>query len=504
MSTSTEVSLGPDQLKKRVERARAAQRDWAKTPLTERLRLLKRLQKRLSDESEAFVKIISHETGKSDLESLSQEIIPVLDALVFLIKKSESILGLEKVDLVTKQFYFKGKLNEIHHDPVGVVGIMGTWNYPFVIGMTQVLFALIAGNGVIFKGAPESERVTDMMRDLLFQSGFSPILFYCFASGPKGGEALCQAGCDKYILTGSRTTGRAVMRELSTGLKPALMELSGCDAYIILSNADWRLAVKTLVWAVFQYSGQTCVAPRRIFITRADRDDFYAALKAEWKACKDFLAEKGMLRTADRASHEKSKILRLKEAGARLEMGEKFKDMDSAFFPPQIYSGASPSMLKDLDFMAPVCFVMECDNEDQILQQVNEHSLGLAASLWTPDAQKARDWAREIQAGQVWVNDSLFSVALPEIPFGGLKDSGFGRTRGREGLLEMTHTKFVSFDQRKKRFESHLPPYRAHSFGVLMGIQKMLYGLGWKSKTIGVLRLLSAFGGRATRNGKPS
>jgi len=126
------------------------------------------------------------------------------------------------------------------------------WNYPFFLCLTQFLFALIAGNAVILKGAEGSERIMDVITELLVEAGFNKDLFFIFAAGSGAGEALTRLGCDKYILTGSRKTGQAVMRLLSNQWRPSVMELSGNDPYVILSDADWDLAIRHLIWASFR------------------------------------------------------------------------------------------------------------------------------------------------------------------------------------------------------------------------------------------------------------
>ena len=260
-----------------------AQEAWRALSIEERVKPLKAMRLKLSRNSDEYVRAISLENGKTELESLSQEVIPILDTLEFLEKNASEILRPKALKLRTKQFYFKGKEHELIYEPYGVIGILGTWNYPFYLCLSQVLFAIVAGNAVILKGAEYSERITDVIQELLIASGFPEELFYCFSAGSAGGEALSRLGCDKYILTGSRRTGQAVLKILNDKLTPSVMELSGSDPYIILSDADWDLAARTLLWASFQYSGQTCVAPRRVFILEEDKPRFLEAFRSAWE-----------------------------------------------------------------------------------------------------------------------------------------------------------------------------------------------------------------------------
>jgi len=448
----------------------------------------------LSGDSERCVRVLAQENGKTELEALSQEIIPLLDTLEYLEKNAADVLSDRPVKLGTRQFYFRGKRNAYIHVPYGVIGILGTWNYPLFLCMTQVLFALTAGNAVVLKGSEFSERVTDLIEELLKASGFPEDLFYCFSAGSGAGEAVCRAGCDKYVLTGSRRTGKAVMRLLSDNLKPAVIELSGCDPYVILSDADWDLAARTLLWAAYQYSGQTCVAPRRVLILKRDKEFFLSAFGRAWGRCGDYLSRQGMLRSAMSAAQEKAKLEELIGRGAAHEFGSPPTDKESAYCPPQVLSGLGPGDVRGLDLMSPVVVLIECEDERRLLEAAGASDFALGASLWTRDRRKAGQWARQIRAGQLWVNDSIFSVALGEVSFGGFKDSGFGKTRGPEGLLEMVEKKFVSFGWRSRRSLRHLPPYPAYSYAALDEIQRMIYLPSWKGKARAFFRLCALFG----------
>lgn len=478
-----------ESLKKHLTKAQIVQKGWRESSWSERRRCLKRMRELITRDSDRIAKTISLENGKTELESLSQEIIPVLDTLLFLESESQGILSPTRVKLKTRQFYFKGKDNRMIYVPYGTIGVLGTWNYPFVLCLTQVLFAVVAGNACILKGAPESPRVTELIQELFVSSGFPLGLVYCFPSGRQGGEALCDLGLDKYILTGSRETGKKVLSALAGKLKPAVVELSGSDPYVILSDADWETALHTLLWASFQYSGQTCVAPRRIILKSEDRDHFLRVLEGQWKKNSDYIQSAGMLRTCERAVSEKTKIDLLKSKGARLEMGQEKWDPGSAFFPVQVYSGLSAEDLEEVDFMAPVFFMVECDTEEDMCDAANRSAFALGASLWTKNREKAEQFARNIRSGQLWVNDSIFSVALGEVPFGGFKDSGFGKTRGPEGLREMTESRFVSFDWRKRRLPVHLPPYRPDGYAFLTQIQRILFETKLSEKFKAILRI---------------
>jgi succinate-semialdehyde dehydrogenase/glutarate-semialdehyde dehydrogenase len=491
----TTLVSGTD-LGREAARARAAQGEWARRGVRGRLGPFGELRRILVDEADAVAAAIARENGKTPLEALSQEILPVLDTLHFLGERAAGVLEPRRPRLATKLFYFRGREVEVRREPWGLVGILGTWNYAFVLSLTQALFALAAGNAVVLKGAAESPRVTELIAGLLERAGFPRGLVFAYAGGREAGEALVAAGCDKVVLTGSRGTGRRVLAALGERLIPAVAELSGCDAYVILDDADWETAVRTLVWAAFQYSGQTCAAPRRVFFLERDRARFLGHLDREWERSRAFIEAQGMLRDPERARAEREKITALAARGARRVRGADFGGAE-AFFPPQVYEGVRPEDLEDLEFMAPVFFLFPCADEARMREAAGRTSWGLGASVWTRDRARGRRWA-QLRAGQVWVNDALFSVALGELPFGGAGGSGYGRTRGPEGLLEMTQAKVVSFNA-ARGWQAHLPPYGERTFEVLRDVATALYARGAGRR----LRALARAVRTAVRDRKP-
>lgn len=478
-----------------VARARVVQKSWSALSVVERVKPLKAMREMLSAEARSFAAAIAAENGKTELEALTQEIVPTLDVLDFLAKNAVTILADKPHKIATRQLYFRGKEAKVVREPYGVIGILGTWNYAFYLSFSQALFALTAGNAVVLKAAEFSSVVTDHIRELATRAGYPADLFYAAAAGSGAGEALCRAKCDKYILTGSRRTGQAVLGILAQELKPAIVELSGCDPYIVLDDADMDLAARSVLWAAFQYSGQTCVAPRRVFVSPASRAAFLAALKKHWNENAEFLSHQGFLRAPLQAGMDEEKVRRLKQAGAVLELGQEpvaGAKSPSAYFAPRVFSGVKAKDLKSEDFMSPVIFIIESANEDEMLAQVNDSEFALGASVWTQDRAHAERWAKAVTAGQVWINDAIYSVALAEAPFGGHKDSGFGTTRGAEGLLEMTRLKFITAEWRSsaKRSRRHLPPYDPRSFEIVLCLQRLFFADTWKIRIHAITSLM--------------
>lgn len=474
-----------------VQNLRRGQQDWSARSVAERLKFVRRLRGLVSDASDRIARAISEEGGKSPLEALTQEVLPTLDTCLFLERRAEGILADRPLEFQSRLFFASKKENVLVHAPVGVVGILGTWNYAFFLNLTQALFALTAGNTVFLKFSELSPKVAELAAGLLAEAGFGAELIHVSAGGVDEGRALTGAGCDKYILTGSRAAGRAVLGRLAEDLKPAVVELSGSDAYVIFSDADWKLAVKSLVWAAFQYSGQTCVAPRRVIVLQRDRDKFLKRFKEAAAGCAEFVRTQGTLRTEKFAADERRKIEEIRTGGAEL-LWKSDRAEGPAVVEPQLWGGVSPETAGNIDWMSPVLLLITVQDEAAVIQAAQKTPFGLAASVWTRSRVRAERAARAIRAGQVWVNDTLFTVALGEAPFGGVGQSGFGKTRGSEGLLEMTESRLVSSDFRSGRIQLHLPPYRSNSYAIIQQIQKIWFGTRPLDKLRGAAGLMQA------------
>lgn len=466
----------------RVPDLREVQRSWSARAVAERLAPVRKLRGIVSRDSDRIARAVAREAGKTPLEALTQEVLPFLDTCLFLERRAEEVLADQPIEFQSRLFFASKKTTVITRAPYGVIGILGTWNYAFFLNLTQALFALTAGNAVDLKFSELSPRVAELAEGLLAEAGYPAGLVRVRAGGAEEGRALTAAGHDKYILTGSRAAGQAVLGSLASTLKPAIVELSGSDAYLIFSDADWKLAVRSLVWAAFQYSGQTCVAPRRVIVLERDRERLVGEFRRAAAEAADFIRLQGRLRTPKFAEEEARKIEAIRSSGAELIWKAEAAGGDGAgtdagtTVPPQLWGGVSPETAGAMDWMSPVLLLLTARDEADMVRVAASTPLGLGASVWTRSRSRAARTARSLRAGQVWVNDTLFTVALGEAPFGGFGASGFGKTRGAEGLLEMTESRLVSSDFRRWRVQVHLPPYPANSYEIIQNIQKIWFG----------------------------
>jgi acyl-CoA reductase-like NAD-dependent aldehyde dehydrogenase len=340
--------------------------------------------------------------------------------------------------------------SEVHRQPLGLVMVIAPGNYPLFLGAVQVLQALAAGNAVWIKPAPGAAKLMISFRDALVRAGFVADLIQVLPESVEATQAAIDTGVDKVVFTGSAETGRHILARLAPRLTPAIMELSGCDAVFLRVDADLDLAARAICFGLTLNRGATCIAPRRIFVPRQLLGNFTRALLKELKAADSIHLGTGAI---------KRWLPWVKEAladGAFIVAGKLHSDHVTA---PLVLSGTASEMklLRD-DSFAPVACLVTVDSEEEALTANSQCPFALSASVFGKDASEARQFAERIRAGSVIVNDLIAPTADPRLPFGGTGQSGFGVTRGAEGLLEMTSPKVVITN--RSRMRMHYQPFR--------------------------------------------
>jgi acyl-CoA reductase-like NAD-dependent aldehyde dehydrogenase len=465
-----------------VAEARAAQPAWQATPLPRRLRSLKRLRHAIAAHTEEFAAALAAIPGRNAALSLTAEIAPLADAIRFLEREAPSILRTRRLGMRGRPAWLFGHSAQIHRAPLGVVLVIGPSNYPLLLAGVQAAQALAAGNAAVVKPGLNGRAAMLILARLAAEAGIDPRLIPVLDETPEDARAAIAAGVDKAVLTGGVDSGRAVLRELAQGPVPAAMELSGSDAAFVLDGADVDAAAKSLAWGLTVNAGATCIAPRRVFAPHA----LMPALEERLSA---LLAQANPQQVAQAAAE---KALRLAEeaiaAGAR-PLYAWTKPGANAPFPPLVLSGARPAMalLKD-DVFAPVLALVAVAGPEEALAFDAECPYALGASVFGPIAA-ARDFALRVGAGVVTINDLIVPTADPRLPFGGFGRSGFGRTRGAEGLLEMTAAKAVT--AKRGGFRPHLDP-GADAGGMARAYLKAAHGAGVKERLGGAVAMLKA------------
>jgi len=259
--------------------ARGAQEAWAKRPVRDRVRHIRNLRALLVERMDDIGAAIHADIARPAIEIAGSEVLPTTAALKFLEKRAARILAPRRVSWWDRPLWLMGNRDAVHHRPWGVVGIIGTWNYPLYLNVGQIAEALVAGNAVLWKPSENTPKTAEVTHQLFRDAGFPTDLLQTLPATREGGPLLAEADIDHVVFTGSDVVGRKLAARLGERLIPSTLELSGCDAMFVLADADIPMAVKAAWFGMSINRGQTCIAVRRIFVQRAKCEAFVAGLK---------------------------------------------------------------------------------------------------------------------------------------------------------------------------------------------------------------------------------
>ena len=398
--------------------------------------------------------LVSRETGKPQAEALSMEIVPTLDAMHYFAHSAENLLRPQKLDI--GQYGMMGRSSKIIFKPLGVVGIISPWNFPLATPADEVVMALMAGNAVVLKPSELTSLIALKIGELFTRAGLPPGLLEIVTGDGRTGQALIDARVDKIMFTGSVATGKRVAAAAAQYLTPVVLELGGKDPMIVLNDADLANAARGAVWGAFANSGQACASVERCYVQESIAPKFIERVVAETRRLKQGVGSDEV----DVAAMTNERQLEIveehvndaaKHGAAILTGGKRLADSSGFFYPPTVLTNVDHQMkiMRDETF-GPVLPVMTFATDEEAIQLANDSPYGLTASVWTKDIARGRRIAERIDAGTVMVNEVVYTHGIAQTPWGGVKDSGYGRTHGRMGLLELVtpqhvHVNRVSF-----------------------------------------------------------
>ncbi len=484
-----ELAVASDEEVRRVvARARKAQRAWAVLPVGERMARLARLRDALAEHAEDLVEVISRECGKPRHEALVHEVTTLLDHLGWICKHAPAALAPERLDL----HLLKHRASEVRHEPRGVVGVISPWNFPLVIPMGSVVEALAAGNACVVKPSEVTPLVMLEAKKIYDSTGLPEDLFAVVVGHGPTGQALIDAGIDFCVFTGAVETGRRVAAACGQRLVPCTMELGGKAPLLACEDCDLERAANAIVWGGFANSGQVCISVERVYAHEAvyqpllDRVATLAAGLRQGDPARDFVDVGAIIfpKQIDIVRRHVDDALR---KGARVVCGGKAGP--GQFFQPTVLADCDATMtVMREEIFGPIVPFMKVRSDDEALVLANDSPLGLNAYVFTRSSSRARHLAERLEAGSVVVNDVLSNYAAVEAPFGGIKQSGFGRVHGVEGLRDMCHRKHVSFERvRGPARDPYWFPYTARSFHWLQRGVRLVFGAGSLARRIGEL-----------------
>lgn len=435
-----------------MEKLRARQKEWAATPLRERLQVIRRLRTSLPDMQDAFATALQADIRKPLGETIAAELLPVAGACQFLEKRAAGILRPRKVSFFDTPNWLFGEKDFITRKPRGIVGIIGTWNYPMFLNGVQIVHALAAGNAVLWKPSEIAPQTAVVMTTWLRQAGVGDDLVYVLPAEREWGAKLAEADIDYVVFTGHDATGRKLAARLGERLIPSTLELSGHDACLVLPDADLDLTARGIYFGTTVNSGQTCVSSRRLFVPRSLQtalQEKVTALFAKYPMQRTLAMtsqQANIEKLVQAACHEGAKVL--------IPTNGDYAGKDGA---PIILTEVKPSMtIAKEALFAPVSMILPYTDVSEALTGIRSSDYGLALSVFTSNRQYAMKLIAELPCGLATINDVVAPVGHPATPLGGVGRSGWGITQGAEGLLEMTTPQVISY--RTGSFRPHFDP----------------------------------------------
>lgn len=435
-----------------VAAAAAVQPLWAQLRAVDRARYLRRAAQAVIDELDDLVQLVAREQGRPVAEAHYMELLPAIETLLWLAEDGPAILADDRVRL--SRTFFARKRARITHAPIGVVAVISPAAEPFAQPLGDVAIALMAGNAVVLKPSPFACLCGERIGRVFARAGLPEGLLRIIHGGSETGRALVDSPVDQVRLTGSPDVGREVGEACARALKPATLALAGNDPMLVLEDAPVERAVAGAAWGAFANAGQAAGSVERAYVVPEVRDRFLAGVVERARALHvgnplDARTEVGPLTSAERADRVRSLISDAVARGATLHCGG---DGPGAYVAPAVLTGVpgdAPLLLEEVP--GPVLVVATVDSVDDAIARANAGEFGLGASVWTDDRAKGARIGRALHAGMVWLNDHQVSAMAPQLPWGGVKESGLGRVRGAAALLESVSDKVVTWDPPRGR-----------------------------------------------------
>jgi aldehyde dehydrogenase (NAD+) len=442
------ASAGAQEVDRAVQAARKAFDDrggsWQKMTASERGRILWRLADLVERNIEEIAELETLDNGKPIFESRYVDLPMVIDVLRYYAGWASKIHG-ETINSRADAFTYTLR------EPVGVVAAIVPWNFPLLLTSWKLGPALATGNTVVLKPAEQTSLTALRVGQLLQEAGLPPGVVNIVTGGPETGRVLVQhAGVDKVAFTGSTMVGKEIMRSAADTLKRVTLELGGKSPNIVFADGDLEAAVKGATTGIFYGKGEVCAAGSRLFVEKKIHDEFIGKLVERARKLKpgdplDPKTRLGAIVSEQQMNTVLGYIESGKKEGAKLVAGGNRVSVDGGrgfFVEPTVFDAVDNNMkIAQEEIFGPVLATIPFDDLDQVAELANQNVYGLAAAVWTNDVKRAHGLAKRLKAGTVWINAyNLYDAALP---FGGFKQSGFGRELGMNALEHYTELKSV-------------------------------------------------------------
>jgi acyl-CoA reductase-like NAD-dependent aldehyde dehydrogenase len=465
-------------------KGRAAQPEWEAFGFEGRSRVLLRAQKWLMDNQAQVIETIVSETGKTYEDATFAEISYGGGAFGFWAKHAEEYLGDERVK--SSQVLVKGKKLILRFRPLGLIGVIGPWNYPLTNSFGDCIPALAAGNSVILKPSEITPMTSLLMAEGMRECGLPENVLQIATGRGETGAALVEE-VDMIMFTGSTRTGRKVAEAAARRLIPCSLELGGKDPMIVLSDADLERAANFATYYSMQNAGQTCISIERVYVEEPVYDEFVAKVSEKVGALRVGKpegygsVEVGAITFPPQLETISDHVEDAVRKGARVLVGGSSKDEGGGrFFEPTVLVDVDHSMkIMTEETFGPTLPIMKVRDAEEAVRLANDTPYGLASSVFSRDTARGEAIARRIEAGAATVNDAMINYAALELPMGGAKASGLGSRHGAGGIRKYCSQQAIVVTPRlAMKREVHMYPYKSRTSRLLAGFFKLLYGRG--------------------------
>ncbi len=424
-----------------VDRARIAAHWWAGLGFAGRAERLQRWKGVLTRRMAQLAEVVHAETGKPHADA-QLEIVLAIDHIAWAAKHARKVLGVHRRSpgLLLANF-----VATVEYEPLGVVGVIGPWNYPVFTPMGSIAYALAAGNAVVFKPSEYTPGVGKWLVDAFSEVVTEQPVLQLLTGFGETGSALCRSGVDKLAFTGSARTGRKVMGACAENLTPVVIEGGGKDSLLVDSDADLDAAADAALWGGMSNAGQTCVGVERVYVHQQVHEEFTAKLVEKAKQLRaggDAGAKLGPITMPSQLKVISEHIADAISRGGRALVGGPDAVGERYVQPTVLVDVPEDSRAVTEETFGPTLTVAKVRDMDDAVERANATRYGLGNTVFSKS--RGVELARRLRSGMVSINSVISFAGIPSLPFGGVGESGFGRIHGPDGLREFARSKAIA------------------------------------------------------------
>ena len=427
-------------VKAAVDRARAASQEWRDLGFRGRRKVLLKWSSDLLENVAALTELVSLETGKP-VSDAKLEAALAAGHIAWAARHAESVM---RTSHRSPGLLMANMSATVERSPVGVVGVIGPWNYPVFTPLGSIAYALAAGNTVVFKPSEYTPGVGQYLAQSFIDSCMLADIFTCVTGLGETGKFLCESGVDKLAFTGSTRTAKIVAATCAAPMTPVVLECGGKDPVIVAHDADIKRAADATVWSAFSNAGQTCIGAERVYVDERVADKF---IEKVLEIAKDIhpgapgSGKYGPTTMPKQIPIIQSHIDDAVARGAKVLMGGS-GSVKAPFVEPVIFCDVpEDSIAMTEETFGPTIAINRVKNMAEAIALTNASRYGLGAAVWSK--RRGKHIASQLHTGMVAINSVISFAAVDSVPFGGVKDSGYGRIHGPEGILEFTYPRTV-------------------------------------------------------------